>query len=120
MFQEFLDRVINFFTNDIATYYFSYIIQFVLFFTLFYLIFKVLKINKSQKFIALVVFFVIMFGISIAFSKIESYTLMLVILMIALVVFAMFHTEIKRTLLDSNVKKSKKEKVNVSGVDFII
>ena len=40
--------------------------------------------------------------------------------MIALVVFTMFHTEIKRSLLDLGVKKSKSEPVNVTGVELIM
>ena len=41
--------------------------------------------------------------------------------MIALLIFTMFHTEIKRALLDSNVKKSKKQdSITVTGVELII
>lgn len=121
MFKDFWERLVDFFVNDIKTYYLSYLIQLLLFFALFYMIFKVLKVNKSERFIAMVVFFVILFGVSFAFSNtIESQTLILIIFMIALIVFTMFHTEIKRTFLDSNVKKSKKAKINVTGVDFII
>ena len=85
------------------------------------MMFKVLKVNKSERFVAMIVFFVILFGVSFAFSDtIASQTLIIIIFMIALIVFTMFHTEIKRTFLDSNIKKSKKEKVNATGVDFII
>ena len=121
MFWDFWERLVDFFVNDIGTYYFSYLIQLVLYFALFYMMFKVLKVNKSERFVAMIVFFVILFGVSFAFSDtIASQTLIIIIFMIALIVFTMFHTEIKRTFLDSNIKKSKKEKVNATGVDFII
>lgn len=121
MFKEFWERLVNFFTRDIGIYYFSYALQFILFFTLLYFMFKVLKVNKSEKFIAIVVFFIIIFGVAFAFSdKIESQMLIFVVMLISLIVFTMFHTEIKRTFLDSNAKIYKKEKLNSSGVDFII
>ena len=116
MFRDFWERLVDFFVNDIGTYYFSYLIQLVLYFALFYMMFKVLKVNKSERFVAMIVFFVILFGVSFAFSDtIASQTLIIIIFMIALIVFTMFHTEIKRTFLDSNIKKSKKGKRNGRG-----
>ena len=60
-------------------------------------------------------------GISLVFSQdLSSGFLFIIIAMIALVVFTMFHTEIKRSLLDLGVKKSKSEPVNVTGVELIM
>ena len=53
-------------------------------------------------------------------SEIDSGFLFIVVAMVALLVFTMFHTEIKRSLLDSGVKKSKVEPVTVTGVELIM
>ena len=100
----------------------TYVLQLILLSILFYLIFKILKNNKANKFIGLIVFFIIFSGIALAFSeKIESGFLLLVIAMITLIVFTMFHTEIKRSMLDAGVKKkSKAEPVTVTGVELIM
>ena len=55
-------------------------------------------------------------------SKFTSDMLFVIICMIALMVFTMFNTEIKRSLLDSQMKKNKTkmDSLTVSGVDLII
>lgn len=88
---------------------------------LFYLMFKVLKHNKAEKFIAIIISFIIFVGIMLVFSpEINSGFLFVVIAMIALLVFTMFHTEIKRSLLDAGVKKGKVAPVTVTGVELIM
>ncbi|MDE7306246.1 MAG: diadenylate cyclase, partial [Clostridia bacterium] len=88
---------------------------------LFYMIFKVLKNNKGRKFIFFIVFFVILSGTAFAFSDaISSAWLVLVIALIAVLVFLMFDTDIKRGLLDSGAKKSKIESITVTGIELII
>lgn len=89
----------------------------------FYLIFKILKTNKAGKFIAVVIAVVLPFGLIFTMSSHFSQDMsILVILMVALLVFTMFNTEIKRNLLDSNIKKNKTklERLTISGVDLII
>ena len=88
----------------------------------FYYVFKILKVNKGGKFIAVVTVAVIVSGLAFALTDTFSQELLfIVILMIALLIFTMFHTEIKRALLDSNVKKSKKQdSITVTGVELII
>lgn len=113
-------NIINFF-NSFPQQYFAYLLQFIVFAVLYYLIFKVLKNNKGTKFIFVIVFFVVMCGAAFSFSgNIESQILVLIIAMIALVVFTIFNTEIKRNLLDLNIKKTIKETVPVKGVELII
>ncbi len=115
--QQNIERFVTNFTDNI----FAYIIQLILFYTLFYLMFKVLKYNKATKFIAIIVFMSLLSGIAFVFSdNIESSLLVLVLAMIALLVFTMYHTEIKRNLLDSGVRKSRMETVTNSGVELII
>lgn len=112
--------MVSFFTEDIPVNYPAYILQLILFFVLFYYIFKVLKANKGEKFITVVVFFILLCGFAFVLTEtISPQTLIIVTVMIALLVFTMFHTEIKRSFLDGN-KKSKKENLDVSGVEFII
>ncbi len=110
------------FGNSFGEKWLAYVLQLLLFSILFYLMFKVLKNNKATKFIGLIVFFVLFGGITLAFSEdLDSGFLLLVIAMISLIVFTMFHTEIKRSLLDSGVKKkSKAEPVTVTGVELIM
>lgn len=116
-----IENIINFGTG-FAENWFGYVLQLILFTILYYLMFKVLKYNKANKFIGLIIFFILFCGIAFAFSpEINSGFLVLVIAMIALLVFTMFHTEIKRSLLDAGTKKkSKAEPVTVTGVELIM
>ncbi len=112
----------NFFLQ-FADNYVEYILQFILLSLLFYSVFKILKMNKGGKFIALVIFFVLLSGVIFSLSsKFTSDMLFVIICMIALMVFTMFNTEIKRSLLDSQMKKNKTkmDSLTVSGVDLII
>ncbi len=114
-------NIVRNFGTEFADRWIAYLLQLILFSVLFYLMFKVLKNNKATKFIGLIVFFVLFGGITLAFSEdLDSGFLLLVIAMISLIVFTMFHTEIKRSLLDSGVKKSKAEPVTVTGVELIM
>lgn len=100
----------------------GYLLQFILIAAVFYYVFKILKVNKGGKFIAVVTVAVIVSGLAFALTdKFSQELLLIIILMIALLIFTMFHTEIKRALLDSNVKKSKKQdNITVTGVELII
>ena len=101
----------------------EYVLQLLVLSVLFYLIFKILKTNKAGKFIAVVIAVVLPFGLIFTMSSHFSQDMsILVILMVALLVFTMFNTEIKRNLLDSNIKKNKTklERLTISGVDLII
>ena len=116
----FIENVKNFgigFTDSWLTY----LLQLILLTVLYYLMFKVLKNNKADKFIWIIIFFIVFTGLVLAFSaEINSGFLFIVIAMTALLVFTMFHTEIKRSILDAGVKKSKSESVTVSGVELIM
>jgi diadenylate cyclase len=83
--------------------------------------FKVLKTSKSTKFIGVVVFFILFAGLTfVSAEKIDSQLLLVIILMVSLLVFTMFNTDIKRSLLDSNIKKGKGEAITSKGVELII
>lgn len=100
----------------------SYVLQFILFIAIFYSVFKVLKTNKATVFIAVFAVVVLLSGFAFSLSDtIASYLLALIVLMVALLVFTMYHTEIKRALLDSTTKKKMAaDKLTVSGVETII
>ncbi len=100
----------------------SYVLQFVLFIAIFYAVFKVLKTNKAMPFVAAFTAVIVLCGFAFSLSNtIESYVLALIVLMLALLVFTMYHTEIKRALLDSTTKKKMAaDKMTVSGVETII
>ena len=111
----------NFGSTGFANNWLAYLLQMITFTILYYLMFKVLRNNKADKFVGIIVFFILLTGVALAFSKeITSGFLFIIIVMIALLVFTMFHTEIKRTLLDAGVKKSKSEPVTVTGVELIM
>ena len=110
----------NFSAGGFADNWLTYIFQLILFAILYYLMFKVLRNNKADKFVGIIVFFIIFAGIALSLSKLDSGFLFIVISMCALLVFTMFHTEIKRSLLDAGVKKSKAEPVTVTGVELIM
>ena len=110
------------FGNSLGEMWPAYVLQIILFTFLYYLVFKVLKSYKATKFIALIVFFIIYAGITFAFSDdLNSGLLLLLVAMVALLVFTMFNTEIKRSLLDLGIKKrGKSEHVTVTGVELIM
>lgn len=117
--QEILNKFKIFFTDTLTTKYVAIILQFILIAVVYYYIFKVLKSNKGTKFIAVITFFVVFCGLTFVLSDFESYLLLVIVVMIALLIFTMFHSEIKRSLLDLNSKHSK-ESLTVSGVQLII
>ena len=114
-------NIVRNFGTEFADRWIAYLLQLILFSVLFYLMFKVLKNNKADKFIAIICFFVIFTGIVSAFTETVSSSVMFIIIaMVGVIVFTMYHTEIKRSLLDSGVKKSKAEPVTVTGVELIM
>ena len=119
--QDFVNKISTFF-NEFGSNAVSYVMEFLFFAVLFYYVFKVLQTNKNYKFIVIFVVAVAWCGLSFAFSKnIESQFLLIVIVMLAILIFTMYNTEIKRVLLDNMVKgKNDRPKVSASGVDVII
>ncbi len=116
-----IDNVVRNFGTEFSSRWVSYLFQLILFTILFYMMFKVLKNNKANKFIGFIIFFIVFAGIVFALSEdFDSGILLIIIAMTALLVFTMFHTEIKRGLLDAGVKKSKAEPVTVTGVELIM
>ncbi len=111
----------NFSSTGFADRWLTYLLQLILFTILYYLMFKVLRNNKADKFVGIIVFFIVLSGLASAFSEsISSGVLFIVIVLAAILVFTMYHTEIKRSLLDAGVKKSKSEPVTVTGVELIM
>lgn len=98
------------------------VLEFVLFALLFYMVFHVLKSNKANKLIWIFSFFIVFAGFTFASSDSVSSDLLIVIVIITtLLVFTMYHTEIKRSLLDAvSDKKTKKSNLTVSGIELII
>lgn len=120
-FKTFWERLVKFFTEGLPNSYFVCIVEFLLLAVLFYYVFSVLKTNKCTKFIAPVIVVVVVCGFALSLSpNFDAQLLLIVVLIIALLVFTMFHTEIKRTILDAGVKKNNAEKFNVTGVELII
>lgn len=117
----FIDRLRNFF-NSFGTNWAAYLLQFILLAVVFFFVFKILKVNKGGKFIAVVTVFVIVSGLAFALTDSFSQEILLILVfMVALIVFTMFNTEIKRSLLDSNIKKgNKKDSFATAGVELII
>ncbi len=115
-------RLKNFFVTFGENYnYVEYILQFILIAFVFYTVFKLLKFNKSEKFFGVIIFLVLFSGLTFTLSdNLPSADLIIIIAMIALLVFTMYNTELKRNMLDSNIKKNKLESITVSGIELII
>lgn len=100
---------------------FSYILQLILFSVLYYMVFKVIKNNKADKFLAIIVFYIVFTGIVFVFTPaLPAAIFFVIVALVAIIVFTMFHTEIKRSLLDSGVKKSKVESVTATGIELVM
>ena len=56
-------NIINNFGNGFADRWFTYVLQLILFSILYYLIFKVLRNNKADKFVGIIVFFIVLMGV---------------------------------------------------------
>lgn len=113
--------IVKNFGYEFGDRWFTYVLQLIMYCVLYYTMFKVLKNNKSTKFIFVIVFFIVLSGIAFAFSfNISTDYLVLIIAMIALVVFTMYNVEIKRGLLDSNAKKGKIDSVTATGIEATI
>lgn len=119
-FNDFANKIKTFFTETIANDYLSLILQFLMLSVLFYYVFKVLKNYKGEKLIPIVTFVILFTGITLSLSAFDNLLSLIVYLMIALLVFTMFHTEIKRTFLDAGVKKTKKNAMETTGVGLIM
>lgn len=118
--QDVLEKAKVFFTETVVDNYLALILQFLLLAIVYYYVFKVLKSNKGSKFIVAIVFLVVFSGITFALTPgFDTYVLLLIVIMIALLIFTMFHSEIKRSLLDASAKHAK-ESLTVSGVQLII
>lgn len=120
MWIKFWERLQDFFTKSFADNWALYILELVLFFAVFFYMFKVLKSNKADMFIYATSVLVILCGFTFALADFEDGIFVLIIMMGALLIFTMFHTEIKRSLFGLHVKKRKSDHITVSGVDGII
>ncbi len=116
---EVLESFKTFFTKTVVDNYVPLILQFLLLAVIYYYVFKVLKDNKGTKFIAVVVFTILLCGVTFTLTpNFDGYLLLIITIMVALLIFTMFHSEIKRSLLDSN--KHSRGGLTVSGVQLII
>ncbi len=118
--EKIYNGLIEFFTVTLAHRYVGVILQLILLSTVFYYMFKVLKGNKAERFVPVVVFFILLCGVTFAFSDFDSQLLLVIVVLIAMLVFTMFHTEIKRSLLDLNLKKDKSDTFTSTGVELIM
>lgn len=121
-YKEYYEKLKTFadgFTDNVL----GYVLEFILLLFLFYYVFKVLLINKSGSFIAIYTVAVLFCGIAFSVSdQIDSSFLFIIIIMLSILVFSIYNTEIKRQLLDSKMHKNKEQKTHVDsgGVNVII
>lgn len=119
MWSEYWARIVKFFTESVTENYVALIFEFLLISTIFYYMFKVLKNNKAEKILVFIILLIIFSSFTFSIAVFDSHVFIIAIMMYALFVFIMFHTEIKRTLFD-HVKRRKNEHVDATGVDLII
>lgn len=95
----------------------SYILEFIVFAVTFYIVFKILSVNKGGKVIAFIATLIVLCGIAFTLSNtIASMMLTVVILVIDLLVFSVFSTEFKRSLLGTGAKKHLKREADTANV----
>jgi diadenylate cyclase len=118
--QEFWQSITD--SSRAAEVWVPLVLELILFSILFYLVFAVFKANKANKLIWIFSAFILFAGVTFASSNtISSEQLLVVIIVMVLLVFTMYHIEIKRALLDSvSDKKAKKANLTVSGIELII
>ncbi len=116
--QQFVEAVKNLYLE----FHWTFILQFILFAVLFYYVFKLLKYNKNNLLIVLITFIIVLSGCAFSFSKnVSSEVLLIVLMLIATLIFTMYHTEIKRSMLDSQfIKKNGKRAMEKNEVERII
>ncbi len=101
----------------------AYVLEFILFALVFYYVFNVLQVNKNNSFIAIFCVAVVWCGFSFSLSNnIDSPFLLIVIIMLAVLIFTMYNTEIKRQILDARMNKSKggRPRVDAKGINVVI
>lgn len=95
----------------------SYVLEFIVFAVTFYIVFKILSENKGGKVIAFIATLIVLCGIAFSLSNtIASMMLTVVILVIDLMVFSVFSTEFKRSLLGTGAKKHLKREADTANV----
>lgn len=95
----------------------SYVFEFIVLAVTFYIVFKILSENKGGKVIAVISAIIVLCGIAFALSDtIPSMMLLAVILVLDLMVFSVFNTEFKRTLLGTGAKKHLKKENDAATV----
>lgn len=115
-----IEKMSAFFKESSVENYIGYALLGILLSVLFYYVFKILKENKATKFIAAIVGIVLGSGCALMLLPFDSSVLLIIVLMVILVIFTMFNTEIKRSLLDANVRHTQKDSVTVSNVEIIM
>jgi len=98
----------------------SYILELILFSVLFYITFKILKNNKSQKLILLNTAAVLVGGFAFSMSKtVNPQVFVVLVLVLDLIVFTIFNSEIRRTLLGPGTKRHLRKEADSSTVSDI-
>lgn len=95
----------------------SYVFEFLVLAVTFYIVFKILSENKGGKVIAAISVIIVLCGVAFALSEsIPSMMLLLVISVLDVIVFSVFNTEFKRTLLGNGSKKHLKKENDAATV----
>ena len=117
-----------FFTDTIAENYLIIIIEFILLALGFYYLYKVFKANKANNFIYIFTGVIFAAGVAYALTRpadsganfSSSFTALSVVVIITLLMYVMFGTEIKRMVTATHGKRRRGEHLLVSGVELII
>lgn len=122
MWNDLWNNIKNFFTDGIKYVYPSLIIEFILFALGFYYLYKVFKANKANSFIYIFTLIILAIGVIAALCLEEEvkFIAFAAIVLITLLMYVMFGTEIKRMATATHGKKRRGEHLMVSGVELII
>lgn len=116
----FIENLKTFFNDTLLNNYLVLILELIMFWVVFYFIFKLLKNNKVGVFIFLNVLCIVYGGFTFALAGFDTNIFVLIIFMYTLLVFTMFHTEIKRVFFDKNIRRHKASNMEASEVSNIM
>ncbi|MCD8307868.1 MAG: DNA integrity scanning protein DisA nucleotide-binding domain protein [Clostridia bacterium] len=101
--------------------WFFLLLQFLLLAVVLYYVFKILWNNHARKFVYIISVVLVVAGVAFLFSGFVAGILLFVVVLIALLVFTMFNTEVKRNLLDSSYRNKNWDKTEAKrSIDEIV
>ncbi|MCD8205392.1 MAG: DNA integrity scanning protein DisA nucleotide-binding domain protein [Clostridia bacterium] len=109
------------FTSSSWSDWLAYAVEFIVILVVFWAVFRVLLTNKAGRFIPLIFVFILVFGFVVSFTdtNVSGEVILMVVLLVAMVVFIMYSTEIKRSMLD-RARKGSSPSISGTHIEHIM